>query len=129
MRLPRVRFTVRRLIVAVAIVAGMLQAILMNYRYLHCWTSAEHYAMRSESRARSAEGHGKSGERYAEWAREAEDRSPGLTTLWNDSAARERDEAARDSAEAIRMAEASEAFRRVASRPWVAIPPHPREDP
>jgi hypothetical protein len=118
MRLPRVRFTVRRLMVAVAVIALLSGGEVARRRWVFCkQRAAGHRSLQNDlitmavSRERSiqaARGSGRAGDT--------------LPLLWKAMAANDRLRAGHHAAMAGE-------FQRAASRPWLGIPEERPEPP
>jgi len=132
MRLPRVRFTVRRMMIAVAIVASLFSSAMMYRRYHYCLQSEEYFIDQTKFHIEFAEMLRSSAEIAADTSRDIRSRGKygskdylAEVAKWQRRATRDRELATWHSAEASRMGKAADAFRRVQSRPWLAIPPEP----
>jgi hypothetical protein len=120
MRLPRVRFSMRSLMIFVVGMAAILGSATMYRRHLYCREVAEFYDYQAAFFAERMEFFRKM-EADAEFTRKfgvsADDRTFKMMAADHESSyTTNRDIASR-------MAETAAAFRRVASRPWLAVPP------
>jgi hypothetical protein len=110
MRLPRVLFSMRSLMIFVVGMAAILGSATMYRRHRLCREVAEFYDYQAAEHVSRAEFWRKQVETDADKMVAADhERS---YTMMRDIASR--------------YAEAAAAFRRVASRPWLAVPPEPR---
>ena len=119
MRVPRVRFTVRRMMVAVAVVALVVWLEMWRRRSPYCQQQALRCASAQRSHLWLAESHERIAARYR--AHPADPQAVvrydiEQSVLFTQAAWSER-------AKAERAADRAEAFRRAARYPWSPMPP------
>jgi hypothetical protein len=119
MRLPRVRFTVRRVMISVVIVALACEVELWRRRYPHCRDSAARCASEEKSHLYLAGSHRRISALYRKLAADG----AGSLRFNREQAALFARAALKERAQARVAADRGEAFRRAARYPWVTIPP------
>jgi hypothetical protein len=113
MRLPRPRITIRRLMIAVAIVALLLGAELTRRRRAFCVQQASYYADWERTSRSYAEDFEKEARIAARWPEDE----------WARGFAEENEREARlFRSNESRYARLKQAYERVASRPWLPLP-------
>jgi hypothetical protein len=119
MRLPRVRFTVRRVMISVVIVALACEVELWRRRYPHCRDSAARCASEENAHLYLAESHRRISALYRRLAADG----AGSLRFHREQAALFARAALKARAQARVAADRGEVFRRAARYPWISIPP------
>jgi hypothetical protein len=119
MRLPRVRLSVRRMMVAVAVVAVAAEVEVWRRRYPYCRTQAARCASAHRAHLRLAQSHERIAALYSKPPtdpRAAARYSVEQSVFFIKAAWSER-------AKAKRASERAAAFRQAAMCPWLSVPP------
>jgi hypothetical protein len=119
MQRHRIRLTVFRLMIAVAIAALAIEGELQRRRYLFCQRKADRSALVVLTHHRMADSHAKVSRLYIKLAND-----PRQSRRYNEESAAVFAKASRIELEKARLAaNRGEAYRRAAINPWLAIPP------
>jgi hypothetical protein len=119
MRLPRVRFTVRRLMIVVVVVALVLEGDSWRRRLAYCRSNAARCVSAEQFHMWMARSHLGLADRYRRQA--ADERGPVL--FYNEQAVLYAMAARGERERAERAADRGRRFRRAAMFPWVSMPP------